>query len=113
MEELHEHPAITSKKYAGELIRSWNYGQMVVFKFLLAQADKGDLGEVKNEGTYGGDSSFRKAIDDAFPRAGPAKTRHIALQKESGLLRRHLLKLLAPSWVKRKEEDQRTSSLTT
>ena len=47
-----------------------------VFPFLLAQADQGDLEEVKKCGKYKEDQEFRKAIDDAFPKAEPAGARH-------------------------------------
>ena len=47
VEEFHEHPAITSREYANGLIDSWNNDKLTVFPFLLAQADQGDLEEVK------------------------------------------------------------------
>ena len=48
VEELHEHPAITSERYAYGLIGSWKDGNSkTVFPFLLAQADQGDLEKVK------------------------------------------------------------------
>ena len=52
VEELHEHPAITSEKYADGLIKSWNNDKLTVFQFLLAQADQGDLKEVKKALAY-------------------------------------------------------------
>ena len=77
VEELHEHPAITSEEYATGLILSWNYDKsMIVFPFLLAQADQGDLKEVKKDGTYDEDPDFRKAIDDALSKAPLTGTRH-------------------------------------
>ena len=47
-----------------------------IFPFLLTQADQGDLEEVKKDDKYKEDQEFRKAIDDAFPKAEPAGTRH-------------------------------------
>ena len=49
VEKFHEHPAITSWKYAEGLIDSWEHdnSNMIVFPFLLAQADQGDLEEAK------------------------------------------------------------------
>ena len=76
VEKFHEHPAITSREYANGLIDSWNNDKLTVFPFLLAQADQGDLEEVKQMWEYKEDQEFRKAIDDAFPKAGPAGERH-------------------------------------
>ena len=76
VEKFHEHPAITSREYANGLIDSWNNNKLTVFPFLLAQADQGDLEEVKQMWEYKKDQDFRKAIDDAFPKAEPAGERH-------------------------------------
>ena len=54
-----------------------------VFPFLLAQADQGDLEEVKKDGIYKKDQEFRKAIDGAFPNAEPAGERHERLNRNS------------------------------
>ena len=64
------------REYANGLIDSWNNDKLTVFPFLLAQADQGDLEEVKKDDEYKEDQEFRKAIDDAFPKAGPAGERH-------------------------------------
>ena len=48
----------------------------ITFPFLLSQADQGDLEKVKKDDTYKEDPQFRKVIDDAFPKAEPARTRH-------------------------------------
>ena len=77
VEELHEHTAITSDRYASGLTKSWeNDKSKMVFSFLLTQADQGDLGKAKEHDNYEEDLEFRKAIDDAFPRAEPAGSRH-------------------------------------
>ena len=77
VEEFHEHPAITPKWYGYGLITSWeNDKSKMVFPFLLAQADQGDLEEVKKFHKYKNDPEFSKGIDDAFPRAEPAGSRH-------------------------------------
>ena len=48
VEEFHEHPAITSERYADGLVDSWKDDKSkIVFPFLLTQADQGDLEEVK------------------------------------------------------------------
>ena len=49
MEELCDHPAITSKEYAYGLVYSWEDDiSMILFPFLLTRADKSDLEEVKD-----------------------------------------------------------------
>ena len=76
VEELHEHTAITSERYANGLIKSWKNDKLNTFPFLLSQADQGDLEKLKKYDKYKNDPEFRKAIDDAFPRAEPAGSRH-------------------------------------
>ena len=77
VEEFHEHPAITSERYANGLIDSWKNDKLkIAFPFLLTQADQGDLEKVKEDDKYKNDPEFRKAIDDAFSRAEPAGSRH-------------------------------------
>ena len=77
----------------------------IAFPFLLAQADQGDLEKVKKYDKYKKDPKFSKAIDDAFPRAEPAGSRHARpaeRKKESGLPKRHSLEYKALNhWVKR------------
>ena len=108
VEKFHEHPAITSERYAIGLIVSWKDGnsKKVVVPFLLTQADQGDLKEVKKYGEYEEYPEFRKAIDDAFQKPNLQEVDMIVslIEKESGLPRRHLLKLQALSyWFKRKD----------
>ena len=77
VERFHEHPAITSKDYANGLVNSWKWGKSTPdFRFLLNQADQGDLKKAMQRDKYKKDQDFRKAIDDAFPNAGPAGERH-------------------------------------
>ena len=73
---MHEPSAITSGWYALGLINSWSSGTPnPVFQFLLEQADKSDLEEVKQMWEYKLNQEFRKAIDDTFPKAEPAGER--------------------------------------
>ena len=53
-----------------------------IFPFLLAQADQGDLEEVKKCDEYKEDPEFRKAIDDAFSKAEPAGRDMSVLNRE-------------------------------
>jgi len=77
VEKSHEHSAITPEIYANGLIKAWNRDKSkIVFSFLLSQADQGDLEEVKKSYKYKNDPKFSKVIDDAFPRAEPAGSRH-------------------------------------
>jgi hypothetical protein len=76
VEELHEHTAITSGRYANGLIESWRNDRLKTFPFLLAQADQGDLEQVKKDYKYKNDPEFRKVIDEAFSGAGLAGARH-------------------------------------
>ena len=75
MGKFYGHPAITSRGYADGLTNSWNNHKLTVFPFLLAQADQGDLKEAKQRWEYDNYQEFRKAIDDAYPNAGPAGER--------------------------------------
>ena len=76
VEKFHEHPAITHEEYAKGLIYSWENDKLNTFPFLLSQADQGDLEKVKKHEEYKKDPEFSKVIDDAFPRAEPARSRH-------------------------------------
>jgi hypothetical protein len=76
VEKFCDHPAITSGGYAYVLNNSWENNKLKTFPFLLDQADQGDLEEVKERDKYKEDQEFSKVIDDAFPRAEPAGSRH-------------------------------------
>ena len=67
-----------------------------VFPFLLTQADQGDLEKVKQMRKYKEDPEFRKAIDDALPKAPPAGTRHARFfeEEEPSLPSRHLMNVM-------------------
>lgn len=79
VEDFLEHPAITHERYAIGLVYSWDKykSKKTVFPSLLAQADKGDLGRVKEMEKYGEDPDFRNAIDNAREIAPSAGTRHL------------------------------------
>ena len=73
-----EHPAITSRRYASGLANSWNDGKPnQVFRFLVEQADQGDLDMAKRQNEYKKYPKFRQAIDKAFKAALPAGSRHL------------------------------------
>ena len=77
VEELHEHYVITPWHYANGLRISWRWDMSkMVFPFVLSQADKYDLEEVKRCDEYNEDQGFRDAIDEAFSNAEPAGSRH-------------------------------------
>jgi len=66
VEKFHEHPAITSERYANGLRESWKHDKSnLVFPFLVSQADQNDLKEVKTWNIYKEDQAFKKAIDAA------------------------------------------------
>ena len=90
VEEFHEHPAITSERYANGLINSgYRYMPNPVFSFLLAQADQGDLEEVKQKWKEDEYSEFHKSIDEAKKTAPRAGMRHIRFLEEPWLLFSH------------------------
>ena len=77
MELYYEHPEITSEKYAHGLYRSWNNGKPnQVFRFLLEQADQGDLDMVKEKYADEDSTKYRQAIDEAPKPVPPAGSRH-------------------------------------
>ena len=65
------------------MIVSWEKDKTIVFPFLLTQADQGDLEAAKNVEKYNEDQGFRKAIDDALPKAPVAGSRHASLLQEA------------------------------
>ena len=77
VEKLHDNPAITHVEYVNGLIESWVHDKSkLVFPFLLAKADKGDLTRAKNDRRYMINAKFRQAIDDAMKTAPSEGTRH-------------------------------------
>ena len=75
VEEFHEHPAITSKKYGDGLARAWGYDKSAVFSFLLFRADKCDLMKTQDSWCYESCARFRKIIDHVLETAAPPGTR--------------------------------------
>ena len=75
-EKFYKRSAITPNEYAKGLFGSWYHdNSKEAFQFLLAQADQGDLEEVKKDDKYKKYQKVREVIDDAFPKAGPAGER--------------------------------------
>ena len=70
-----EHSAVTSREYADGLINS-RKKNLTIFVFLLARADRCDLGWIKGYEKYEEDPDFGKAIDDVYSEAEPAGARH-------------------------------------
>lgn len=74
--KFHEHPAVTSERYAQGLVISWKKENLAVFQFILAQADQDDLKQTKKDYGRVGDLKFRRAIKEAMEKAPPIGTRH-------------------------------------
>ena len=76
------HPAITSKEYAGGLHLSWNTGKpSQVFQFLFGQADVDDLNAAKKQCTRHRDERFREAINKVLEAAPPVGSRVISIEQ--------------------------------
>ena len=87
-----EYPAVTSEEYPCGLCDSWNGGEPnQVFRFLLEQADQGDLERAKKKYAYGNYPKFRQAIGKALEVALPAGSRIISIEKVQ-----RVLEVLAP-----------------
>ena len=70
---------------------------------------------LKTDDKYKDDPEFRKAIDDAFPRAEPAGSRHARPAERAErvrLAKEAFSEIPSINLGQKKEEDQRTSSLT-
>lgn len=77
VKEFHDHPVITADEYATGLNESWRSGKPTpLFRFLLSQADKGDLLGLMKAQYYKYDANFRQIVDDAIEKAAPEGTRH-------------------------------------
>ena len=76
VEELHEHPIITSGVYASRLNASWTKGMNHVFSLLFTRMDKNDLIATKDVWCYQFDAHFRQTIDNALNTPAPSRTRH-------------------------------------
>ena len=77
VEKFHEHPAITPERYAYRLRVSWTSDESkTIFRFLLTQADQGDLENARQRKTYEEDQEFRDEIDKTMKIAPSVGMRH-------------------------------------